>query len=402
MTGTTVVLSLLIGVVAAVLLLPTVSDLINLVSIALGYRPRVQRPPAEPPRLLFLVPAHNEEMLIESCVHSLMRLRYPTTRSTAVVVADNCSDRTAKLARAAGAQCLERHDLKLPGKPRAIAWALERLPVRDYHAVVIVDADTILDPEFASGLASRAPLASKAVQAYFDVRNPEATPLTRMAAVFATAIHGFAYPLKQQAGLNVPLVGNGMCLGTDVLARHGWRAFSISEDWEMYALLTERGVAIECAPSARLYAQEARSLPQSSSQRQRWTAGKLTVLVRMGPRLLGSRQIALRQKLDAIAELAAPGPAVHLGLALLLSLLAAALRLPAGHALELLLGASLVRHAAYATLALAFQPDPYRAIRAFAFLPVYTLWRIGAAVQALGMVGDKPWVRTERHQDGTT
>jgi hypothetical protein len=397
-----VLLSLLVGVVAGVLLLPTVSDLINLMWIALGYRPLAARPLVEPPRLLFLVLAHNEALLIESCVHSLMCLRYPATRSDVVVVADNCTDGTANLARAAGAQCLERRDRKLSGKPRAIAWALERLPLRAYDAVVIVDADTVLDAEFASELAARAPLASKAVQAYFDVRNPDASPLTRMAAVLATAIHGFAYPLKQRAGLNVPLVGNGMCLGTEVLARHGWQAFSISEDWEMYALLTERGVLIECAPGARLYAQEARSLPQSSTQRQRWTAGKLTVLGRMGLRLLGSGQITLRQKLDAVAELAAPGPALHLGLVLLLSSLAIVLRLPAAPALALMLGASLFRHAAYAAVALARQSDPYRAIRAFAFLPAYTLWRIGAAVQALRMVGDKPWVRTERHQDGNT
>jgi cellulose synthase/poly-beta-1,6-N-acetylglucosamine synthase-like glycosyltransferase len=399
MMAATALLSLLVGVVAGILLLPTVSDFITLVSIALRDRPLSDQVPADLPRLVFLVPAHNEELLIESCVRSIMSLRYPAERLRAVVVADNCTDRTARRARAAGAQCLERHDLKLVGKPQAIAWALGRLPVGEYDAVVIVDADTVLDPKFASELASRAPLASKAVQAYFDVRNPDATPLTRMATVLATAIHGLAYPLKQRAGLNVPLVGNGMCLGTDVLARHGWHAFSISEDWEMYALLTAAGVTIECAPRARLYAQEARSLPQCSSQRQRWTAGKLTVLVRMAPRLLVSRQIALRQKLDAIAELAAPGPAVHLGLVLLFSTVAAVLRLPATVALELLLGASLVRPVAYAAVALGRQPEPARVLRAFAFLPVYTLWRIGAVAQAMRMLGDKRWVRTERHRD---
>ena len=92
-----------------------------------------------------------------------------------------------------------------------------------------------------------------------------------MAAVLATATHQFAYPLKRHAGLNVPLVGNGMVLGTDVLGRFGWHAFSICEDWEMYALLTAHGVPIGCVPRARLKAQEARSLHQSSTQRRRWT-----------------------------------------------------------------------------------------------------------------------------------
>jgi len=395
-----IALSVLLGLIAIVLLLPSASDLLSVVKIALGRRPTRPHVPEAPPRLLFLVPAHNEELLIESCVRSLVRLRYPTTRASVVVIADNCSDRTAPLARAAGARCLERHDQSLPGKPRAIAWALEQLPVHGYDAVVIVDADTVVDPDFADQLATCGPLASKAVQAFFDLSNPDESPLTRMAAVLATATHRFAYPLKQRAGLNVPLVGNGMCLGTRVLAEHGWDAFSICEDWEMYALLSERGVPIECVPTAHVYAQEAQSLRQSSTQRQRWTAGKLTVLARLGPRLLLSRRIGTRQKLDAMAELAVPGPALHLGIVLVAAVTAVALHPPGALALVAASAASLLRPVVYTIAALALQPDPAQAVRAFAFLPLYAVWRLGAAARALRMVGDKPWVRTERHQQG--
>ncbi len=395
-----VVLSALVGLVAAVLLLPAVSDVVSLVRAALGRPPHGIPPPAEPPRLLFLVPAHNEELLIADCVRSLMNLRYPRARCDVVVVADNCTDRTADLSRAAGARCLERHDPEHPGKPRAIAWALERSPLDRYDAVVIVDADSIVDADFAAHVATVGSLTTKAVQAFFDLSNPSESPLTRMAAVLATATHRFAYPLKQKAGLNVPLVGNGMCIGTRVLAPHGWQAFSICEDWEMYALLSERGVPIECLPAAHVYAQEAQSLRQSATQRQRWTAGRLTVLGRLGPRILRSSHIGLRQKLDALAELSAPGPALHLGLVLLLATIATLLHLPGWSALVATLGASLLRPVAYTVAALAVDPHPGRAIRAFAFLPLYALWRIGAAGQALRMVGDKPWIRTERHQPG--
>jgi len=351
-------------------------------------------------RLLFLVPAHNEELLIEACVRSLLQVRYPRARLSVVVIADNCHDRTADLARAAGAQCLERRDPRLPGKPRAIAWALDRLPVDEHDAVVIVDADTIVDAECAAELNAAGPLRAKAAQAFFDLSNPRESPLTRMAAVLATATHRFAYPLKQGAGLNVPLVGNGMVLGSDVLAQHGWHAFSICEDWEMYALLTARGVPIECVPSAHVYAQEARSLRESATQRERWTAGRLTVLARRGPQLLLSRHITLPQKLDALAELAAPGPALHLGLVLLSSLLCLILHPPAGGLLVAALGASLLRPTAYTIAALAVHPEPARAVSAFAFLPIYVLWRIVTAVRALRMVGDRPWIRTQRHQHG--
>jgi cellulose synthase/poly-beta-1,6-N-acetylglucosamine synthase-like glycosyltransferase len=333
-------------------------------------------------------------------VRSLLALRYPRERASVIVIADNCTDATAAIARAAGAGCLERHDARNPGKPRAIAWALEQLPLREFDAVVIIDADTIVDADFAHALTATGPLRDRAAQGYFGLSNRDETALTRMAGVLAAVTHRFAYPLKQRAGLNVPLVGNGMVIGTDVLARYGWHAFSICEDWEMYALLTERGISIAAVPGARVYAQEARSLEQSSTQRQRWTAGRLTVLARVGPRILLSRDISLRQKLDAVAELSAPGPALHLGLALLMGAGCVVLQPPATGMLLAGLAASLLRPLTYTLAALVVDPDPPRAILAFAFLPIYALWRIGTAARALRAVGNAPWVRTQRHQAG--
>lgn len=390
-----VMLSALVGVAAAILLLPTVSDVLSLVRIGVRRR-RVQTPaPAvERPRLAFLVPAHNERLLIQSCVRSLVGQRYPSSHLRVVVIADNCEDETAALARAAGARCLERHDPALPGKPRAIAWALERIDLGEFDAVVIVDADTIAAVDFSAALAWRAPLEAKAVQGYFGVRNPGQTALTALAAVWNTAVHRFAYALKQRAGLNVPLVGNGLCIGTQVLREQGWHAFSICEDWEMYARLTEAGVPIEGAPDAVIYAQEAHTLRQSWTQRQRWTAGKLTVLGRIGPRILRSARAGAYQKLDGLAELTSVGPVLHFALVVCLTAVGLAAGVP--RAIALLPALSLVRPAVYSLAALAVQRRPLKAVLAVAFLPVYLVWRIVAAVAAFTMLGDKPWIRTQR------
>jgi len=393
-------LSLLVGVVALILLLPTWSDLLSITRVLTRRRASTRAPePDAPPRLLFLVPAHNEEVLIRACVRSLTSLRYPRERCSIVVIADNCGDRTAEIARSAGARCLERADPTKPGKPHAIAWALEQLPFAQYDAVVIVDADTMVDANFATELvrAGGSAIAQVAVQGYFDVSNRTESPITRMAAVLAAATHRFAYRLKSYAGINVPLVGNGMAIGRDVLARHGWQALSICEDWEMYALLTVKAVRILGAPGARIYSQEAQSLRQSSTQRERWTAGRLTVLARLAPRVLASGA-AIPQKLDVLAELSAPGPAVHLGLAVVLGGLSLATALPGAPLLLVALGVTLIRPVVYTCAALAVQPDPLRTAAAFAFLPLYTAWRVGSALRALRMVGGGPWVRTERHQ----
>ena len=390
-----VILTGLIALCAMALALPLLSDLVSLAAW-LG-RARTPRPVSSVvPRFLVLIPAHNEELLIADCLMSLRNLSYRADAVDIRVIADNCSDRTADLARGHGVRCFERNEPARAGKPLAIAWALERLPLKDFDAVVILDADTIVDPGFLTALASAAPLTHKAVQGFNGVSNPDDSAITRMAAVFADAKCGFAYELKRHAGLNLPLRLGG-CIGTGVLATHGWNAFSIGEDWELYAMLTADGVAIEGVPEARVYAQEARALRQSAPQRRRWTAGRLTVLARcIGP-LVRSGAISFHQKLDAIAELSAPGPVVHLGLALLLAGLAVALHVSARDWLVALLFAGVARHVLYTLAAMTRQPRPFRSALAFAVLPLYGLWRLGVEVGALGMLGDRPWIRTERH-----
>jgi 1,2-diacylglycerol 3-beta-glucosyltransferase len=395
--------TIVIAVAAAVLALPVVSDALCIVR-AFPRRRRCSSlalpDSAGWPRLLFLVPAHNEQQLIGSCVRSLRALRYPVDRSTVVVIADNCSDRTAACARAAGVSCLERHDPASPGKPRAIAWALTQVgaeALEAHDAVIIVDADTTVDPEFAAAAASAAPLNDKVLQAYFDVANPLDSSLTRMAAVLAAANFRFAYPLKRRVGVNAPLLGNGMCIGTGVLAMHGWKAFTIAEDWELYALYTAQGVSIEGVEGARLFAQEACSLRQSSTQRQRWTAGKLTVAFRHLGALIRSRHIGLCQKLDSAAELSSPGPVVHLGLAASASALIGLLHAPGVAWLLVALWIPIARLAGYALVGLTKQPDPRRTAVAFLFLPIYAAWRLATALVSLKMVGGATWVRTTRH-----
>src|SRR5690606_10093754 len=109
------------------------------------------------PRLLFLVPAHDEALLIEGCVRSILAMDYPADRREVVVIADNCTDGTADLARTAGATCLERADTERRGKPWALAWALERVDLGAFDAVVIIDADSLVDPSFARAMARHSP-----------------------------------------------------------------------------------------------------------------------------------------------------------------------------------------------------------------------------------------------------
>jgi hypothetical protein len=95
--------------------------------------------------------------------------------------------------------------------------------------------------------------------------------------------------------------------------------------------------------------------------------------------------------------LTALGPAVHLGLVGVTMTTALLLHPPASAWLATLLLATLLRPAFYTLVALGRDPEPARAIRAFALLPLYAIWRTCVAVTSLGMLGSRVWIRTERH-----
>lgn len=358
----------------------------------LNYQPGLE------PTLLVLIPAHDEEFLIAGCVSSLVATDYPPTRRRVVVIADNCSDGTAASARSAGAEVLERTDPSKPGKPSALSWALEQLRGTDYAAVVIVDADTVVVPGFLRSFASLGPLEDIAAQGYFGTMNEWDNWLTRLAGLLARARYEHVYPARERVGLNVPLTGNGMCIGRSLLADRGWDAFSLSEDLELYARLTAIGVPIRYARGAHVHSQEAHSLRAGKSQRERWARGRLHVLRESFLPLVNSSGIGVLQKLDALLELALPSPVLRLAIAAVAGLTGLVLGGPAG--MILLAGAVLfvLPDVVAITSALVRHPQPMKTLGAMVMLPAYAAWRIGVALTSMVMPRDSTWRKTERNR----
>ena len=395
------ILAIAAAPIAALWLLPLVADVASVCRSGWARRraralmDAGDRPGRTP--LLFLVPAHNESLLIEACARSLMAMRRGRSDYDVYVIADNCTDDTAAIASATGVGVLKRFDLERRGKPYAIEWALTRLPIDRYDAVVIIDADTVVDPDFADALAAAGPLRDKAVQAYFGVSNEHDSWLSLLAGLLTRVRYEGQYLLKRRTGLNCPLTGNGMCLGTALLARAGWAPDSLTENWELYARYTALGEAIEFAPNARLWSQEARTLAQSGTQRRRWQAGRWGVFRRYGWRILRSGRIGWRQKADALAELASPGPVLHAALAVSAGLLLAALPSVAARVVAAVFALSIVPTLFWTGRAWLRHPDRLTVARAFARLPVYVLWRTWVAVLAFSTGRRGVWQRSPRH-----
>lgn len=355
------------------------------------------------PTFLILVPAHDEELLVGRCVRSLRKQSYHRGAVRLVVVADNCSDATADVARAAGAEVLIREVPFPAGKQYAIAWALGQIR-SEWDALVIVDADSVCAADLLDQLADVGGLRSIAVQAYDGMSNEEENDLTRLAGLLVRARYELVLPLKHRTGLACPLTGNGIAIGRDLYEQLGWRPETITEGWELYTRFTLAGRRCVYCREAVVLAQGARSLEQGMAQRVRWTAGRIEVLRRNVGRILTTPGVRVVQRIDLVAELASLGPVTRSGVAAVGMALAALVAWRAASTFALVLmglyGLALAQPVLYTGIVLVYHPEPGRALRALLHLPWYATWRLCVAFRMVLSAREDRWIRSVRHAEG--
>lgn len=229
-------------------------------------------------RFAILLPAHNEELLLPRLLESVKAQRYPERLCKPYVIADNCSDKTAGIARSMGAVALERTDLENRGKGQAIKWVLEKIDPESYDAVFIVDADSVLKNDVLEMLDRDLASGSKVIQCYNGIENPDESWFTRLLDVSRAVSNLVYHPAKQKLGFSSTLMGNGMCFSSGMLKKYGWDAFTVGEDWEYYAKLMHRGERVSYNVNARVFHRESANLQQATTQRMRWASGRFSVI----------------------------------------------------------------------------------------------------------------------------
>ena len=179
-----------------------------------------------------IVAAHNESAVIGQLVQNLQGLDYPKKLFDIFVIADNCSDNTAEIAKAGGAIVCERTHPTKKSKGFALEWMFERLfkMERQYDAVVIFDADNLVHPRFLIEMNNRLCKGDKIIQGYLDAKNPYDTWVAGTFAIAFWVIDHISHLAKTNIGLSAVLGGTGMCITTEVLRHHGWRATCLTED----------------------------------------------------------------------------------------------------------------------------------------------------------------------------
>lgn len=235
-----------------------------------------------------IVAAHNEEQVISQLVENLHVLNYPRELYDVFVVADNCKDRTAQLARAAGAFVYERFNLEQRGKGYAMEWMFNKLfrLKRKYDAVVVFDADNIVHPAFLLEMNNRLCKGEKVIQGYLDAKNPHDTWIAGTFAISFWVVNHIWHLAKYNLGLSSVLGGTGMCISTDVLQKFGWGATCLTEDMEFTMKVLLKGIQTTWAHDAIVYDEKPLTFKQSWNQRKRWAQGHFDIAGRYIPRMI--------------------------------------------------------------------------------------------------------------------
>jgi cellulose synthase/poly-beta-1,6-N-acetylglucosamine synthase-like glycosyltransferase len=294
---------------------------------------------------------------------------------------------------------LERHDPTARAKGFALRSLLQHLAAEGLHydAYVVVDADSVVAPNFLRSMDGHLTTGSQVVQAYYSVLNAYASPMTTLRFAALAAVH-YLRPLGRSAlGLSVGLKGNGMCFAAPVLERFAWNWFSLAEDVEFHLALVQAGFRVDFAADTYVLADMPITLEQAQSQNTRWERGRLELLRRSVPSLL---KTALHRRslivLDAAIEQLLPPLSVPLGLSVGCVVVGVVLTLP----LPVLLGAlAIAGQAAYLLAGLALVRAPLSAYCGLAYAPIYLAWKLGLYTRAMFMPSGQAWVRTSRTSD---
>ncbi len=352
---------------------------------------------SDPLSFVILMPAHNEADIIEKTLTQLA----PEVNSPSqiTVVADNCQDDTAAIARSTGVTVLERQDATRRGKGYALDYGLKVLAETQPDVVVIVDADCRVSPGTIRHIAQATHDSGQPTQAVYRMEQPPDPSLRDRLSAFA-----FIVKNRVRAGglsrLGAPILrgGTGMAFPWKALQSVELASGHIVEDMKLGIDLAIAGYI----PTLSLESEVVGILPDdeaaATSQRTRWEHGHLQVLTTYVPKLLGQAVHQKRLDLFTLAvDLAIPPLALWslLGIALTAITGIAALLSIDSLPFQIQLIADIVLMSAI-LLAWSVWGREELSFSQLLAVPSYILWKIPLYLKAV-VDPQKSWIRTKRN-----
>ena len=348
------------------------------------------------PRVAVLLPAHNEASCISATIETL--LPQLTDQDRLVVIADNCSDETAEIARGFGATVIERIDPVLMGKGYALDYGLRFIETDPPAVVVMADADCIVHQGAIDRIARLADAVSRPIQSTYLMERPANPGPNDAVSALAFMVKNVVRPRGlDRLGQPCLLYGTAMAFPWSVIAHAPLANSNIVEDMQLAVDLAIAGHPSVFCEEAKVTGRLPQQKTAAKSQRVRWEHGHLKTLLTQVPQLikasLGQRRfdllaIALDLCIPPLSLLVMMWAAIMGG-----ALLAGALGASWIPAIFLAIQGLLILISIIGAWAKFGRADlPARTLLA---VPFYILWKIPLYFAFLVRPQTK-WIRTER------
>ena len=343
-----------------------------------------------------VVPAHNEARVIAKTLSLLTPQLGSTDRL--IVVADNCTDETAEIARAAGATVVERVDRLRKGKGYALDCGINLLRKAPPAAVVIIDADCQVKAGSLHQLAEEAVFRQRPVQSVYLIDRPARPTLKESVSLFSFKVKNFVRPLGlSRLGLPCCLTGTGMAFPWHTIATADLASSSIVEDMKLGLDLAIAGRSPVLCPAVTVVAPIPPCDADAKTQRTRWEHGHLKMIWQYCPQLVILAIVRGRLDLLALAlELAVPPLALLLVLWLTASIALTLISTATGLWLPALIcyvsGMALVSAVMSAWVKFARADITFKMLLS---VPIYIFWKLPVYLKFV-RAPETEWVRTNR------
>lgn len=232
----------------------------------------------EPLRFACVICAHNEQSVIHRPLISLLGADYPADRRDVIVLADNCSDNTAEIARGfEGVRVLEK-STPSTGKGDVLAWGLDVIRSEGYDAIAVFDADNEADPKWFMEMNKAFARGAHVVTGHRMSTNPFASLISGWYTIYWNLMNELSNRVRSSLAFSAMLTGTGFAFRTRVLPEEGWRTRTFVEDLEFAFFNNMKGYRVIYVPDAVFYDEQPVSVRPMYRQLNRWATGGIQIL----------------------------------------------------------------------------------------------------------------------------
>ncbi len=242
-------------------------------------------------RFAVVVSARNESSVIGNLINSIKSQNYPSELVDVFVIADNCTDNTAEVARNAGAIVYERFNKQQVGKGYALDWMFKIIQSdhadKNYEGYIIFDADNILDPNYIKEMNKVFDNGYRIITSYRNSKNYDTNWITAGYSLWFLREARYLNNARMQLGTSCAISGTGFLVSAEVIRENGgWIHHLLTEDIEFTTDSIIKGEQIGYCANAVLYDEQPTLFSQSYTQRLRWAKGFYQVFKNYGAKLV--------------------------------------------------------------------------------------------------------------------